>query len=121
MILPTEQEEAEIFIQEVSLRFPDAFKLLFHIPNEGSGSRIRGVKLKKAGVKSGVPDYFLASPTGIYAGLFIELKRKGPSKLSENQKSWILKLNGEGYKAVVCRGAEDAIHILERYLIEDFI
>ena len=92
-------------------------KWLFHIPNGGSRHPAEAVTLKRMGVKPGVPDLFLPYPVNGYSGLWIEMKaEKGrPTAL---QKEWLEWLNQQGYRAVVCHGAESAIYEIERYLHE---
>lgn len=74
----------------------------FAIPNGGVRSIGLAVKLKKEGVKSGVPDLFLPR-----LKLFIEMKTK-TGKLSANQKEWFKILERCKYKCVVAHGFEDA-------------
>jgi len=94
-----------------------ALRLMFAIPNGGSrkGGAIEGAHLKAQGVRAGVPDIFLAAPSGSYAGLFIELKAEG-GKVQDAQREWIAALSGQGYRAVVCYGFEQARNEVERYL-----
>ena len=89
--------------------------LLFHIPNGGTRDAIEGKHLKQQGVKPGVPDLFLAAPSGQYHGLFIEMKSDS-GRTSEAQKWWIEQLNSSGYFAEVCHGWQSAVRVLEWYL-----
>lgn len=63
-------------------------------------------KLKRAGVKPGVPDYcvLLHGPRTV----FIEMKRVKGGVVSKEQKEWIKALNERGTPAAVCRGFEEA-------------
>lgn len=89
--------------------------LLYHIPNGGTRDAIEGRHLKQQGVKPGVPDLFLAAPSGKYHGLFIEMKTdKG--RASDAQRQWIERLKAVGYFAQVCHGWEAAVATLEWYL-----
>lgn len=81
--------------------------LMFHIPNGGKRNITTAVRLKREGVKRGVPDIFIPVPKGKYFGLFIEMKSKN-GKLTDEQKFWIEMLNELGYKAIVCKGFEEA-------------
>ena len=81
--------------------------LMFAIPNGGKRHIGTGVKLKKEGVKSGVPDIFLGVPRNGKHGLFIELK-VGKNKPSKNQLWWIHSLRAEGYAVEVCYGFLEA-------------
>lgn len=64
---------------------------LFHIPNGGSRNIIEASKLKKMGVKAGVPDLQLIVPNGLIHGLWIELKSKA-GKLQPSQRLMIQRL-----------------------------
>lgn len=92
------------------------YGMIFHIANGGSRGKAEAGRFRAEGVKSGVPDLMLPVPIGIYAGLFIELKRVKGGKVSENQKKWIADLNANGYYATVCHGAEEAIKTIEKYM-----
>lgn len=91
-------------------------QLLFAIPNGGHRHISVAMKLKAEGVRSGVPDLFLAYPTPFAHGLFIEMKKRKGGRVSDSQKPFISELNEQGYKAVVCHGAEAAINEIKRYI-----
>ena len=78
----------------------------------------QAVTAKKSGMKKGYPDLFLPVPTGVWPGLFIELKRKDgeASDVSKEQRQWIEDLREQGYHAVVCYGWESAAQVIELYL-----
>ena len=97
------------------LKWPE-LSLLFAIPNGGSRHPAEAAHLKGQGVRSGVPDVFLPVPRGGYHGLFVEMKRRKGGVVSGNQKDWIGALNGQGYRAVVCRGFQEAADCIEGYL-----
>lgn len=90
-------------------------KMMFHIPNGGHRYKAVAVKMKAEGVKAGVPDIFLAYPSGDYHGLFIEMK-VGRNKTTDHQNEWIYRLNEAGYLAVVCYGFEEAKREILDYL-----
>ena len=90
-------------------------QLMFHIPNGGARTKIEGARLKKEGVKSGVPDIFLPVARGGYHGLFIELKA-GKNKPSKNQCEWLEDLTICGYSALCCNGFDEAKEAIEGYL-----
>jgi hypothetical protein len=73
-------------------------------------------KLKAEGLKPGVSDLFLAVARHGFHGLYIEMKRKRGGVLSEEQKSWMLRAQEEGYKTAICESAEKAIAAITEYL-----
>ena len=83
-----------------------------------NGVRLRigqAVKAKKAGMKRGYPDIFLPIRRGQYSGLFIELK-VDKNKPSLEQRDWISALRGQGYKAEVCWGFDEAKDMILNYV-----
>jgi len=98
-------------------------EMMFAIPNGGNRHIVTAKKLKAEGVKSGVPDIFLAIPKWtlspnrhiIYTGLFIEMKF-GKNKLSENQRGWVARLKYKEYRVAVCYGFDEAKKVIEQYL-----
>src|SRR5579863_3136530 len=111
-IIPRESQEQKALFDWAQYH-PICRDFLIHIPNGGYRNPREAANLKKQGVKRGVSDIFLAYPIwdsqGMhYAGLWIELKRKG-GKLTVEQDAWLSMMSDQGYWAVVCYGAEDAI------------
>ena len=89
--------------------------LMFAVPNGGRRDAVTGKRLKDEGVKPGVPDIILPVARGEYHGLFIELKA-GAGRPSAEQRGWLAALAAQGYRAAVCRGAAEAMALLEEYL-----
>lgn len=115
---PTEDtEQAHIFAWAAWARgkYPE-LDLMHHIPNGGKRSKSEAARFKAQGVKAGVPDICLPCARGGYHGLYIELKRTKGGKLSATQKEWIDALRGQGYKAVVCCGFDEAKEMIIEYL-----
>lgn len=85
------------------------------------------VKMKKMGYKKGFPDIQVLEESWDrkYSVLFIELKTKNGEPfidtkkgvLSKEQKEWLDRLNDNGYKACVAYGADEAIKIINDYLL----
>lgn len=102
--------------QQASIRkkYP-VLALLHHIPNERQCTPRQGAKLKRMGVKSGVPDLFLPAPRGAYHGLYLEMKTEN-GRTSDNQNWWLKNLEGVGYHCKVCHGWKEAVQEMERYL-----
>ncbi|WP_151753046.1 VRR-NUC domain-containing protein [Acinetobacter soli] len=117
--VPTEdQEQMTVMSWAYRTKFKDGrlSDYLFHIPNGGSRNIIEATKLKKMGVKAGVPDLQLIVPNGEVHGLWIELKaQKG--KLQPSQQIMIQRLEAQGYMCKVCFGADEAISEIKKYLM----
>ena len=117
-ILPTEHEEQCLAVQwanTMSFRFPE-LDLLFAIPNGGYRAPLTAIRLKREGVRSGVPDLFLPVARYDYHGLFLELKRAKGGNLSGTQKEWLKNLSEQGYLVKRSNGGEEAIYQLKCYL-----
>ena len=95
-------------------KYPE-LELLYSIPNGGKRNLLEAVRLKKEGVRAGVPDTFLSVAKGNFHGLYIELK-SDKGKLSLKQKNYIEKLREQSYKVAVCYGWEQARDTILRYL-----
>ena len=107
-------------------KYLDALGVLwFHPANERKLNVVRnskgkafsplGAKLKRKGVKSGVPDIVILEPRGIYHGLFLELK-VGKNKTTPNQEKWKSDLNKRNYLCLVSYSLEESENIIKKYL-----
>ncbi|WP_447875175.1 VRR-NUC domain-containing protein [Serratia fonticola] len=88
---------------------------LLHIPNEGKRGPKARKDAKRLGLRAGVSDLFLALPRGGYAGLWLEMKAIDGKPTAE-QVSWLNKMIGSGYAAVLCYGFIQAKERIESYL-----
>ncbi|UHG91784.1 VRR-NUC domain-containing protein [Spirosoma oryzicola] len=104
--------------------YPTYEGLLFAIPNGAKlpyktvkGKRVcpEAIKLKKEGMRPGVPDLCLPVPKGRYHGLFVEMKY-GDNKPSTEQVFWMQRLTKLGYCCKVCYTRQEARHIFKTYL-----
>lgn len=113
-----EGQEQSALMREIELRYPAAFKLIYHVPNGGHRHKAVAAKLKGQGVKSGVPDLVVPMARGGFFGLYIEFKATPPNDaaVSISQYTWIRQLSEQGYLAIVCRGHFDAMEQLRAYL-----
>ena len=108
---PREEDEQIAFVQWCDmLNIP-----VIHIPNEGKRSAYMGAKLKRMGLKPGVPDLFVPCAHGGHHGLFIEMK-VGNNKPTENQKEWMRLLSAQGYACTVAYSFEDATKTVGAYM-----
>ena len=116
--IPTEAQEQKALFEwaEWAKRKYPELALMYHIPNEARRSYALGREMKAQGLRSGVPDICLPVPRGGYGALYIEMKRREDSRLSDNQRGWINGLNRAGNRAVVCKGWEAARQEIETYL-----
>ena len=92
---------------------------MFAIPNGGKRSKMEAARLKRQGVKAGVSDIFLPIVTDEFPGLYLEMKRRkvdGPSRPTPKQKEFHVAMTRQGYKCVVCYGAEAAIQAIKEYV-----
>jgi hypothetical protein len=113
-----EHEEQVVFMQWCQLqekKFPE-LKLMFAIPNGGQRSVTTASKLKKEGVKAGIPDLHLPVARGEYNSLFIEMK-VGKNRPTAHQMKMMELLTQAGNYCVVCYGAKEAIEATQSYLM----
>ena len=109
-----EHIEQKHFKQWFEVRYPK--KLMFAVPNGGMRNIKVAMKLKAEGVKAGVPDICIPEPSGNYHGLFIEMKKEKGKNPEPAQQEWLDALNARGYKAVCCKGFEQACNAAKEYL-----
>lgn len=96
------------------LRLTKFKNCFFSIPNGARRSLGCAAWMKKEGLQSGVPDLFIAYPSGNYHGLFVEFKTKRGS-MSGNQTKWIEELSKNGYFVRVVRDIDDFIVLVNYY------
>ena len=110
----SEAQEQVLFFDYLKLH-PRLYAVSYHIPNEGKRSPVQGHRLRKQGLKAGVPDVFIGIACGGYHGLFIEFKY-GRNKLTVLQQEVIKSLQIEGYAVALCYSAKEAAEDLNNYL-----
>ncbi len=113
----SEHDEQVALVRWFDMQYPKYSGLLFAIPNGGHRHKLTAVKLKREGVRSGVPDLMLPVANDKYYGLFIELKTK-TGRLQPSQKVWLNELDKQGYCAEMCKGWESARELIKNYLGE---
>ena len=112
-----EHHEQVLFMQWCYLqekKYPQ-LSLMFAIPNGGQRNASTAAKLKKEGVKAGIPDLHLPIARGKYSSLFIEMKI-GKNRATKHQLSMMQALEEAGNRCVVCYGAKEAIAQTLAYL-----
>lgn len=117
---PTESQIQQAVIrwwalQHRALGFPDE-RVLMAFPMQGMRTARNGARMKAEGMRKGLPDMFLAVPIrGLWAGLWIELKRPG-GRVSPEQSDFLDVLRAQEYFACVCFGFDDCTQSITRYL-----
>lgn len=116
--VPSEHAEQAALVRWAALqaRTTPELALLLAIPNGGARNAITGARLKREGVRPGVPDLFLPVARGGRHGLFLELKRRRGGSVSADQRAWLRDLAGQGYHVAVCRGWDEAREAIAQYL-----
>lgn len=87
----------------------------FHVPNGGKRNAREGAKFKRMGVKSGISDCIIITPTLLgHVGLCIELK-VGKNTMTDNQYQWKDKFLVCGWAYFLAYGIEEVENILKKY------
>lgn len=122
----SEHEEQVTLFQWADLYstwYPE-LQLLFAIPNgaklpyrRDGKKRVtpQGLRLKKEGMKKGVPDICLPVARKGWHGLYIELKFD-KNRPTPEQEWWLNRLTENGYLAVAAWGFEEAKDVIVEYL-----
>jgi len=126
---PTESAIQASFIVWLNLQYPEVAEYCFAFANGGNRPKTTyttrsgmlksfcpsGAKLKREGVKKGLPDVGIFWPVPSCHGLFIEFKAKR-GKPSKEQEKVIQALKDKGYFVAVCYNLEEAIQVTVAYL-----
>jgi hypothetical protein len=114
----TEHQIQSAFIEWVRLaeQQDERLKLLFAVPNGGKRNLITAMKLKKEGVKAGIPDIMFPLKTEAFNGLGIEFKKPKTGRKTKVQSDYMDLLVKYGWCVVVCTDAEEAIRVVKNYL-----
>jgi hypothetical protein len=106
--IPTELQEQQLLRKWLYYAAPEI--KLVAVPNAARRTLWEIRQAKKEGLATGFPDMLVMAPGGLIA--FIELKRTRGGDVSDNQAEWIERLNRYGFRAAVCRGADEAVAFL---------
>lgn len=90
---------------------------IYSIPNEGKRSGYEGAKMKRMGLRKGIPDLCLPvrSSCGSYGSLYLEMKTPS-GKVREEQKRMIKLLRWCGNRVEVARSADFAMDLILEHL-----
>lgn len=114
-VCPREDTEHEALVQILSQAKPAIH--FFHCPNGAKLSNKQAFKMKRHGMKSGIPDLIILGQEGNAAArpINIELKRQNGTKsnVATNQKKWLKLfdsyLNAVPVVAFGCKAAKKAL------------
>lgn len=119
-----EREEQQALVEWLYLH-PILKNFFLKIDNEGKRTALQGSRLKNLGLRPGASDLFIYYPSqsGIYSGLWLEVKRNKkytPSEMSsvtwKNQEEFQRTVKMVGFDAKFCYGFIDATRIISCYL-----
>lgn len=109
------KEDALTIMVADYLRYQYPNVLWCHVANERQTSPMRGLKLKRMGVRKGIPDFLIFKSNDTSNGLAIELKIK-PNKPTESQLEVLADLQKHGWATDVCYDFEQARDAIDNYL-----
>jgi hypothetical protein len=110
-------EQAQFFrwVYANQVRYPELQLITGSMNGVRVSARIRS-QLKAQGLRPGVPDIDIPIVRAPYAGLRIEMKRQQGGRLSPEQKRYHEALRAQGYLVEVCRGWQEAVRVVRKYL-----
>lgn len=111
------QQALFAYLAHIEPRIPEV-AFIYHVPNGGRRSVATGARLKRLGVKRGVPDIIVPMARQGYHGMAIELKRPD-GRLSPHQQHWLAMLTQEQWYAIVCTSWIAAARLIVIYLGHD--
>jgi VRR-NUC domain len=91
----------------------------FAVPNGGSRSAVAGARLRRIGLKAGVPDLVILSAPAkgwvseSFRGVAVEMKRAKGGVVSPLQDVWLEQMKACGWATAVAHGADAAIEFLK--------
>lgn len=112
----SEHEEQAQLVKWFDIQHKQLRGKLAAVPNASMCPVHVGAKMNKEGRRKGYPDLQLLYPSNGYHGLIIEMKKEKGGSVSKEQKDFIQWFNSNGYKAVICKGFEEAKNVIQDYL-----
>jgi len=88
------------FLALIQHQVPET-RFILHVPNGEYRARHTAARLKRMGVRPGVPDILILVPANGYHGMAIELKKPG-GRLSKHQEDWARELIYRDYFVITC-------------------
>ncbi len=113
-----EGQQQATFMQWLQRQYPALWANSFHVPNGGHRNKVVAAKLKKEGVKAGVPDLWFMQARGAHPALVIEFKAARPNSaaVSKEQKQWLTDLAAQGFSCHVAKGIDEAQALVRAYM-----
>jgi hypothetical protein len=117
-----ERSDQMALVQYARFKYPGIAIIMSPIQKMAGTPRqqmIQAVNRKRMGYEKGTLDLFFAKARGGYHGLFIEMKKQNgvPSDISPEQNKMAIKLADEGYSVSICFGYENAVRMLDKYML----
>jgi hypothetical protein len=106
-VIPSELAEQQALRKRLYYSAPSV--MVVAVPNAARRTVWEARRAKQEGLAAGFPDLMAIWPGGI---AFVEMKRVKGGTVSDNQREWIERLQGYGFPAAVCRGADAAMAFL---------
>lgn len=113
--------KTETRIQQEIVKYLNLMGIKYYLASAGGIRAGIGtiMQLKRAGViNKGCPDLFIFEKRAGYCGLVLELKTGKAYKATEEQKEWLKHLSDVGFKTAVPVGLNEAINIIDEYLLQ---
>ena len=110
----SESHEQALVVAHARQFHPDV--VVASVPNGARRTRWERTRAKAEGLLAGYPDLVVDAARGGWFGLRIEMKRVGGGRESKAQRDVRSRLEGQGYRCVVCHGWPSGIAALEAYL-----
>ncbi|MGV1049167.1 MAG: VRR-NUC domain-containing protein [Solirubrobacterales bacterium] len=112
------QEQARLFkwAKDHEHEYGGALRMLYAIPNGGLRDDATAARLKREGVRRGVPDVCLPVARRGCNSLYIEMKKTVGGTVSPEQREWRHWLSEEDHLVATCYGADAAIEVIKEYL-----
>lgn len=110
-----ESDEQSAFLVWLEYQYPKVFEVTASFPNAGKRSISYAMKLKREGLKKGMPDVGVFFPSNGVPGMFIEFKSSTGS-LKPEQRTMLARLINQGYCCVICTSKEEAMTEVTKYL-----
>lgn len=110
----SEHDTQAAFFTWVALQKFPGVELMHAVPNGGQRHSAVAAKLKKEGVKPGVPDVSWPVARGCFIGLAIEFKH-GEGNPTKEQRTRITALQKEGWCVALCWDWVSAARVVQGY------